>query len=43
MTYEEFYGARVLLGEQRIGRRIAAIESEEDQALAQARRFASDV
>ncbi len=25
MTYEEFYGARVLLGEQRVGSRIAEI------------------
>ena len=42
MTFEENYAARVLLGEERVGSRIAEVEDVEDAALAKARRFAKD-
>ncbi len=42
MNFEEFYAARVLMGEERWGPRIAEVEDAEDAAMAKARRFASD-
>lgn len=41
MSWDDFYAARLLLAEERVGTRVQEIEDEEDRALARARQFAS--
>ena len=39
MTWEEFYAARLLLGEERVGSRIEQIEADEDAAFERSARM----